>query len=174
MSDIPNNFLKQEEEIIKSSDIVILPTGKNVLATLLHEAHKEKRKLRVKLGIDPTSSDLHLGHTVCLHLLRKFQDMGHTPVLIIGSFTATVGDPSGHDITRPPLTIDEVKKNLATTSLSFDRFRLIEGMVEDTIPRTIPDEIALLHLDTDWYESTHHEMVHLFPKLSNCAIPMPV
>lgn len=72
------------------------------------------RVLRVKLGVDPTSSDLHLGHSVVLTKLRQFQDLGHTAVLIIGDFTAMVGDPSGRDSTRPTLTMAEVKANAAT------------------------------------------------------------
>lgn len=72
------------------------------------------RVLRVKLGVDPTSSDLHLGHSVVLTKLRQFQDLGHTAVLIIGDFTAMVGDPSGRDSTRPTLTAAEVKVNAET------------------------------------------------------------
>jgi tyrosyl-tRNA synthetase len=72
------------------------------------------RTLRVKLGVDPTSSDLHLGHSVALSKLRAFQDLGHTAVLIIGDFTAMVGDPSGRDSTRPTLSPEEVKANAAT------------------------------------------------------------
>jgi tyrosyl-tRNA synthetase len=70
------------------------------------------KKLRVKLGIDPTSPDLHLGHAVILRKLREFQDLGHKAVLIIGDFTAQIGDPSGRDKTRPPLTEKEVKENM--------------------------------------------------------------
>lgn len=72
------------------------------------------RVLRVKLGVDPTSADLHLGHSVVLSKLRQFQDLGHTAVLIIGDFTAMVGDPSGRDSTRPTLTAAEVKANAQT------------------------------------------------------------
>lgn len=70
--------------------------------------------LRVKLGVDPTSPDLHLGHTVVLSKLRAFQDLGHTAVLIIGDFTARVGDPSGRDATRPTLTADDISANAKT------------------------------------------------------------
>lgn len=70
------------------------------------------KKLRVKLGIDPTSPDLHLGHAVLLRKLRQFQDLGHKAVLIIGDFTAQVGDPSGRDVTRPPLTEAQAKTNM--------------------------------------------------------------
>ena len=72
------------------------------------------RPLRVKLGIDPTASDIHLGHTVVLHKLRQFQDLGHRAVLIIGDFTARVGDPTGRSATRPPLTAEEVAEHART------------------------------------------------------------
>lgn len=72
------------------------------------------RPLRVKLGVDPTAPDLHLGHAVPLRKLRQFQDLGHTVVLIIGDFTALIGDPSGRNSTRPPLTHEEVDANAAT------------------------------------------------------------
>jgi tyrosyl-tRNA synthetase len=72
------------------------------------------RPLRVKLGVDPTSPDLHLGHAVVLSKLRLFQDLGHTAVLIIGDFTAAVGDPSGRDSTRPTLTQAEIRANAKT------------------------------------------------------------
>ncbi|MCM2268418.1 MAG: tyrosine--tRNA ligase [Elusimicrobiales bacterium] len=72
------------------------------------------KKLRIKFGVDPTSRDLHLGHGVVLDKLRKFQDLGHTAVLIIGDFTAQVGDPSGKDSTRPVLDHDTVAANAKT------------------------------------------------------------
>ena len=72
------------------------------------------RPLRVKLGVDPTTSDIHLGHTVVLRKLRQFQDLGHQAILIIGDFTGMVGDPSGRSITRPQLTYLDVTANAAT------------------------------------------------------------
>jgi tyrosyl-tRNA synthetase len=72
------------------------------------------RPLRVKLGVDPTSSDIHLGHTIVLRKLRQFQDLGHQAVLIIGDFTGMIGDPSGRSATRPHLTHDEVLANAET------------------------------------------------------------
>jgi tyrosyl-tRNA synthetase len=72
------------------------------------------RPLRVKLGIDPTTADIHLGHTVVLEKLREFQDAGHTVVLIIGDFTARVGDPSGRSSTRPLPSAEEIEANAAT------------------------------------------------------------
>lgn len=72
------------------------------------------RPLRVKLGVDPTSADIHLGHTVVLRKLRQFQDLGHQAVLIIGDFTGMIGDPSGRSVTRPHLTHKEVMANAET------------------------------------------------------------
>ena len=72
------------------------------------------RPLRVKLGVDPTTSDIHLGHTVVLRKLRQFQDLGHQAILIIGDFTGMIGDPSGRSVTRPHLTHQEVIANAAT------------------------------------------------------------
>src|SRR4051794_40358322 len=72
------------------------------------------RALRVKLGIDPTASDLHLGFAVVLRKLRQFQDLGHVAVLIIGDFTALVGDPSGRSATRPPLSSEQVDSHAAS------------------------------------------------------------
>ncbi len=72
------------------------------------------RPLRVKLGVDPTAPDIHFGHTVALEKLRQFQELGHQAVLLIGDFTATVGDPSGRSAPRPPLTRDEVLLNAET------------------------------------------------------------
>ena len=75
---------------------------------------KEDRPLRIKLGVDPTAPDLHLGHAVPLRKLRQFQDLGHTVVLIIGDGTALIGDPSGRNSTRPPLTQEEIEVNAQT------------------------------------------------------------
>ncbi len=72
------------------------------------------RPLRIKLGVDPTAPDIHLGHTVVLTKLRTFQDLGHTVVFIIGDFTAAIGDPSGRDSTRPPLTEELINANIQT------------------------------------------------------------
>jgi tyrosyl-tRNA synthetase len=72
------------------------------------------RPLRVKLGVDPTTSDIHLGHTIVLRKLRQFQDLGHQAILIIGDFTGMIGDPSGRSVTRPQLTHAEVQANAAT------------------------------------------------------------
>jgi tyrosyl-tRNA synthetase len=89
-----------------------LPKG--ALQARLEAAAREGRPLRVKLGLDPTAPDLHLGHTVVLQKLREFQDLGHRVVLIVGDYTARVGDPSGRSQTRPPLTGEQIDANAAT------------------------------------------------------------
>lgn len=84
------------------------------LAQRLADAEREHRPLRVKLGLDPTSPDIHLGHCVVLGKLREFQDAGHLAVLIVGDYTSRVGDPSGRSKTRPVLTGDEIEANART------------------------------------------------------------
>jgi tyrosyl-tRNA synthetase len=91
---------------------------RNVVDCLPHGALERKldegRPLRVKLGVDPTAADIHLGHTVVLQKLREFQDLGHTVVLIIGDYTARVGDPSGRSSLRPLLSAQEIEANART------------------------------------------------------------
>jgi tyrosyl-tRNA synthetase len=102
------------------------PTVDSQLSTLLRgaadvierrelvEVLRDHRPLVVKLGVDPSSPDLHIGHTVQLRRLRAFQDAGHRAVLIIGDYTAMVGDPSGRNKTRPQLTLEDVERNART------------------------------------------------------------
>jgi tyrosyl-tRNA synthetase len=105
-----------------------LPEG--ALADKLLRARTDERALRVKLGIDPTAPDIHLGHAVVLRKLREFQDAGHRVVLIVGDYTARVGDPSGRSSQRPMLSPSEIEANAATFSeqamriLDDDRDRL--------------------------------------------------
>jgi tyrosyl-tRNA synthetase len=80
----------------------------------LEKSRAEDRPLTIKLGADPTSPDLHLGHTVVINKLRQFQDLGHRVVFLIGDFTARIGDPTGKNATRPPLTEDEIVNNAST------------------------------------------------------------
>ena len=81
------------------------------LSEKLSEAAKTSRQLRIKLGLDPTSPDIHLGHTVVLRKMRQFQDLGHKAVLIIGDYTARIGDPSGQNTTRPMLSSEQIEQN---------------------------------------------------------------
>jgi len=91
---------------------IILP--ENSISEKIALAKKENRPLVVKLGFDPTAPDLHLGHTVVLKKLKQFQDAGHTVVVIIGDFTAGIGDPTGKNKTRPPLSQDKIEENSKT------------------------------------------------------------
>ncbi len=109
---IPEELLAQARELGRGAEI--LPEGTLGLAKKLHTAQKQGRQLRVKLGIDPTSTDLHIGHSVVFRKLRRFQEFGHQVVLIIGGFTAQIGDPSGRNTTRPPLTREQVEENAKT------------------------------------------------------------
>ena len=81
--------------------------------------------LRIKFGLDPTAPDLHLGHTVVFHKMRQLQDLGHTVIPLIGDFTSTIGDPSGRNSTRPPLTREQIEANAKTY---FDQLRLVLDM----------------------------------------------
>ncbi|MCX4275471.1 MAG: tyrosine--tRNA ligase [Candidatus Gastranaerophilales bacterium] len=109
---IEEKFLKQALEISKGAEV--LPNGVSELAKLLQNSYYSKKPLRVKLGLDPTRPDLHLGHTVVMRKLKKFQELGHTIVLIVGGATAMVGDPSGKSETRPALSKEQVEENAKT------------------------------------------------------------
>lgn len=104
--------MEQAQSLCRGGEL--LPGGVGELARRLQQAAASATPLKVKLGLDPTRPDLHLGHTVVLKKLRAFQDLGHQAILIIGDATAMIGDPSGRNVTRPPLTEDEVKANAQT------------------------------------------------------------
>jgi tyrosyl-tRNA synthetase len=105
---------RQLELMRAGSDVFV---GEADLRRRLAESVARGRPLRVKLGMDPSTPDLHLGHTFALEKLRVFQELGHTPIFLIGDFTARIGDPSGRKKTRPPLSADEVGRNARTTSI---------------------------------------------------------
>lgn len=95
---------KGAAEIIRESD----------LRAKLEKSRATGKPLRVKLGMDPTAPDLHLGHTVVLRKLKHFQDLGHTAIFLIGDFTGMIGDPSGRSVTRPPLSREQIEQNAET------------------------------------------------------------
>jgi tyrosyl-tRNA synthetase len=105
-------FIEQAQALCRGGEF--LPGGVDMLAKKLQTAAENQCPLNIKLGLDPTRPDLHLGHTVVLKKLRAFQDLGHQAILIIGDATAMIGDPSGRSVTRPPLTEAEVQKNAKT------------------------------------------------------------
>lgn len=97
---------------LQENTAIILP--ENGLEQKLQQAEKENRKLIVKLGFDPTAPDLHLGHAVVLKKLKQFQDLGHQVVIVVGSFTARIGDPTGKNKARKPLSAEDVEHNART------------------------------------------------------------
>ena len=107
--EIRQEFIEQAKILAKNTEV--LPGGIEELAVKLQHAHDTNTPLRVKLGMDPTRPDLHLGHTVVMRKLRKFQELGHKLVLIVGGATAMIGDPSGKSETRPALTKEQVEEN---------------------------------------------------------------
>jgi tyrosyl-tRNA synthetase len=102
------DFLKEMKRIKKGTEEII---SEEEMIKKLNRSFREGKPLRIKYGIDPTGADVHIGHLVPIRKMREFQDMGHTGVIIIGDFTAQIGDPTGRDASRPPLTAEMVKKN---------------------------------------------------------------
>jgi tyrosyl-tRNA synthetase len=102
---------EKELELISKSVEEIIPLSE--LKAKLEKSTKTGKPLRVKYGIDPTGYDIHIGHLVPIRKMRDFQDLGHTGVIIIGDFTAQIGDPTGRDESRPPLTHEQIKINSA-------------------------------------------------------------
>ena len=104
-------FLSTEEQlnVIRSNAVEIIPEKE--LLQKLESSRKSGTPLNIKLGCDPSRSDLHIGHAVVLRKLRQFQDLGHQAILVIGDFTAMIGDPSGRNKTRPQLSLQEAKTN---------------------------------------------------------------
>ncbi len=113
------------------------------LAERIAQAAKEDRPLRVKAGFDPTSPDIHLGHTVVLRKMRQFQDLGHKAVLIIGDYTARIGDPTGQNSTRPVLSADQIEDNAKTYFLQASK-------ILDTA-----DEKLEVRYNSEWLAGMH-------------------
>ncbi|MCU1342736.1 MAG: tyrS, partial [Candidatus Acidoferrum typicum] len=129
---------KGAAEIIREED----------LRAKLESSAKTGKPLRVKLGVDPTAPDLHLGHTVVLRKLKHFQDLGHTAIFLVGDFTAMVGDPTGQSETRPPLTREQVDAN-AKTYL-------------EQVYKILNKENTEVRYNSEWLgKLTGHDMIHL-------------
>src|SRR5215472_7130946 len=109
-----SNFAPVEEQLtyLKKGAAEIIREAD--LRAKLEKSRATNKPLRVKLGMDPTAPDLHLGHTVVLRKLKHFQDIGHTAIFLIGDFTGMIGDPTGQSETRPPLSRDQVNANAKT------------------------------------------------------------
>src|SRR5690625_2740533 len=112
-SELPiSDAVRADLEVVKRGcDELIVESE---FAQKLARSHQTGTPLRIKLGLDPTAPDIHLGHTVVLNKMRQLQDLGHVVIFLIGDFTSTIGDPSGRDTTRPPLIPQEIEFNAHT------------------------------------------------------------
>ncbi|MHC4482418.1 MAG: tyrosine--tRNA ligase [Planctomycetota bacterium] len=143
--------IAEQIKVLKRGTIEIFTEEE--LAEKLAKAAKTSRQLRIKLGLDPTSPDIHLGHTVVLRKMRQFQDLGHKAVLIIGDYTARIGDPSGQDTTRPMLSTEQIQENAKTY---FDQ----AGKILDTSK----DKLEIRY-NSEWLEKlTAMEIIQLVAK----------
>lgn len=129
-----NKKVNEQWEFISRGVAEIVPEEE--LKQKLYKSIKENRPLRIKLGLDPTAPDIHLGHTVVLNKLRQFQDLGHEVHLIIGDFTGRIGDPSGKSETRKQLTEEEVVANAAT--------------YREQIFKILDPEKTIIHFNSHW------------------------
>jgi tyrosyl-tRNA synthetase len=146
-----NKDVSKQLELLKRGTVEIFNAGE--LAEKLTEAGKAGRQLRIKLGLDPTSPDIHLGHTVVLRKMRQFQDLGHKAVLIIGDYTARIGDPSGQDSTRPMLSPEQIEQNAKT-------YLQQAGKILDT-----SEDKLEIQYNSQWLEKlTLTEVIHLAAK----------
>jgi tyrosyl-tRNA synthetase len=142
----PPSDAASQAEFLERNAVDSLPAGG--LADKLEQAAAQGRPLRAKLGIDPTAPDIHLGHVVVLQKLREFQDAGHTVVLIIGDFTARIGDPSGQSVLRPMLEPEEIGRNAETFQEQafkvLDRERTEVRRNSEWLDMPMPDLLRLL------------------------------
>jgi tyrosyl-tRNA synthetase len=140
-------LLKGMAEIIREED----------LRQRLAEAARKGRPLRVKVGFDPTAPDLHLGHTVILRKMKHFQDMGHTVIFLIGDMTAMIGDPSGRNVTRPPMTREAIAQNAETYKAQV--FKILDRHKTE------------VRFNSDWLEPLQYmDLVRLFSKYTVARI----
>lgn len=136
---------------LKENVEIILP--ENGLEQKIQQAEKENRKLIIKLGFDPTAPDLHLGHAVVLKKLKQFQDFGHQIIIVVGSFTARIGDPTGKNKARKPLTAEEVHHNAETYI--------------NQLSKIIDVEKTKIVFNSDWLDALHFsEVIQLMSKVT--------
>lgn len=111
LSKLPDSVAHAMEVVTRGCEELLVAAE---FANKLARSEATKTPLRIKLGLDPTAPDLHLGHTVVLNKLRQLQDLGHTVIFLVGDFTALIGDPTGRNATRPPLSAEEISANAQT------------------------------------------------------------
>ncbi|TLY36503.1 MAG: tyrosine--tRNA ligase [Nitrospirae bacterium] len=140
------NEVERQLALIARGAVEIISTKE--LGDKLAESLKDRRPLRVKAGFDPTAPDLHLGHTVLIHKLKHFQDLGHEVVFLIGDFTGMIGDPTGVSETRKPLTKEEVRQNAKT--------------YERQIYKILDPERTIIDFNSRWMNRmTAEQLIHL-------------
>ncbi|MCD7880012.1 MAG: tyrosine--tRNA ligase [Candidatus Gastranaerophilales bacterium] len=148
---IKEEFLNQAVMLSRGAEV--LPGGIEELAIKLQKSKEENKPLRIKLGMDPSRPDLHLGHTVVLRKIKQFQDFGHKIILIVGGATAMIGDPSGKSDTRPSLTKEQVDSNAKTYF--------------EQISKVIDVNKAEICNNADWlYNLTFPDMLKLASKIT--------
>src|SRR6266571_2281511 len=132
---------KGSSEIIRESE----------LREKLERSRASGTPLRVKAGFDPTAPDLHLGHTVLLRKMRHFQDLGHTVIFLIGDMTGMIGDPTGRNVTRPPMTREAIQRNAET--------------YKQQVFKILDPEKTEVRFNSHWLEKLRwEEVVRLFSK----------
>ncbi|WP_171171382.1 tyrosine--tRNA ligase [Streptomyces sp. I05A-00742] len=147
--DLSDLSAREQAELIAGRAVEVLP-GTDKLAERIDERRAAGKGLHIKLGIDPTAADVHLGHTVPMIVLNRFQRMGHDVTLLIGDFTAKIGDPTGRTAERPPLTDDDIERNLAgyreqvRPFFDFEKVRFVQNS-EWLAPYTFPELLGLLN-----------------------------
>ncbi|MCQ8771424.1 tyrosine--tRNA ligase [Streptomyces telluris] len=146
--DLTDLSAKEQAELIAARTVEVLP-GVDKLAERIEERRAAGKGLRLKLGIDPTAADVHLGHAVPMIILSRFQRMGHDVTLLIGDFTAKIGDPTGRTAERPPLTDEDIAKNLAgyreqvRPFFDFEKVTFVQNSTW-LAPYTFPELLGLL------------------------------
>ena len=136
---------------LKENVALIMP--ENGLELKLQQARHENRKLIIKLGFDPTAPDLHLGHAVVLKKLKQFQDLGHQVVILVGSFTARIGDPTGKNKARKPLSVEDVQHNAETYI--------------NQLSKVIDVQKAQIVFNSDWLDGLNFtEVIQLMSKVT--------
>ena len=155
MVTIKKEFLEEAEILARGAEV--LPGGIEELALKLQKSKEENKPLRIKLGMDPSRPDLHLGHTVVLRKVKKFQELGHKIILIVGGGTGMIGDPSGKSDTRPSLTREQVEANAKTYF--------------DQISKVVDVKNAEIVNNADWlYKLNFIDMIKLASKVTVAQI----
>lgn len=150
-----NKEFERQWKIISRGAVELLPEGE--FQARLKKSIAENKPLRVKQGFDPTAPDIHLGHTIGIRKLKQFQDLGHQVVLIIGDYTAMVGDPSGRSTTRPKLSHDDIMKNAETYQNQF--FKILDKSKTE------------IHFNGEWFKKMNFsEVMELATKFTVARI----